>query len=93
MKELFYPACFYPCEDKPGAFAVVVPDLPGCISEGDSLEDALAMATDAATGWVLAEIEKGNRFPIPSNIKDVRPDSPDSFVKLLALDIGSDASR
>lgn len=48
MKKLLYPACFYPCEDKPGAYTVVVPDLPGCISEGDSLEDAIAMATDAA---------------------------------------------
>lgn len=42
MKKLLYPACFYPCEDKPGAYTVVVPDLPGCISEGDSLEDAIA---------------------------------------------------
>lgn len=46
MKKLLYPACFYPREDKPGAHTVVVPDLPGCISEGDSLGDAIAMATD-----------------------------------------------
>ena len=46
MKKLLYPARFYPCEDKPGAYTVVVPDLPDCISEGDSLEDAIAMATD-----------------------------------------------
>ena len=93
MKLLFYPACFYPCEYKQGAYTVVVPDLPGCISEGDSLEDALAMATDAASGWVLGEMEEGNPLPIPSNIKDVHPDSPEGFVKLLALDIGSDANR
>ena len=93
MKKLLYPACFYPCEDKPGAYTVVVPDLPGCISEGDSLEDALAMATDAATGWVLGEMERGNALPVPSNIKDIHPDSQDGFVKLLALDIGSDTSR
>jgi len=33
---LVYPAVFYPCEVNPG-FTVIVPDLPGCISEGDSL--------------------------------------------------------
>ena len=53
MKKLLYPACFYPCEDKPGAYTVVVLYLPGCISEGDSLEDAIAMATDAVSGCVL----------------------------------------
>ena len=30
MKKLLYPACFYPREDKPGAYTVVVPDLPAC---------------------------------------------------------------
>ena len=93
MKKLLYPACFYPCEDKPGAYTVVVPDLPGCISEGDSLEDALAMATDAASGWVLDEMEEGNPLPIPSNIKDICPDSPDGFVNLLALDMDSYAEK
>lgn len=93
MKKLLYPACFYPCEDKPGAYTVVVPDLPGCISEGDSLEDALAMATDAASGWVLDEMEEGNPLPVPSNIKYVHPDSPDGFVNLLALDMDSYAEK
>ncbi len=93
MKKLLYPACFYPCEDKPGAYTVVVPDLPGCISEGDSLEDALAMATDAASGWVLDEMEEGNPLPIPSNIKDIHSDSPDGFVNLLALDMDSYAEK
>lgn len=61
--KLLYPACFYPCEDKPGAYTVTVPDLPGCISESDTLEEALAMATDAASGWVLDEMEDGHPVP------------------------------
>lgn len=93
MKKLLYPACFYPCENKHGAYTVVVPDLPGCISEGDSLEDALAMATDAASGWVLDEMEEGNPLPIPSSIKEIQPDSPDGFVNLLALDMDSYAEK
>ena len=65
--KLLYPACFYPCEDKPGAYTVTVPDLPGCISEGDTLEEALAMATDAASGWVLDEMEEGHPVPLLAN--------------------------
>lgn len=86
MKKLLYPACFYPCEDKPGAYTVTVPDLPGCISEGDSLEEALAMATDAASGWVLGEMEEGHPLPKASDVKAIHPDSPNGFVNLLVLD-------
>ena len=84
MKKLLYPACFYPCEDKPGAYTVVVPDLPGCISEGDSLEDAIAMATDAASGWVLDEMEDRST---------IHPDSPDGFVNILVLDMNAYEER
>lgn len=72
--KLFYPACFYPCEDKPNAYTVIVPDLPGCISEGDNLEEAITMATDAAFGWVLDEIESGNPIQQSSHIQDICPD-------------------
>lgn len=36
-----------------------VPDLPGCVTEGDSLADAILMAADAASGRVLDELEDG----------------------------------
>ena len=55
--KLTYPACFYPYEGKEDGYTVVVPDLPGCVSEGDTLADAIIMATDAASGWVLDELE------------------------------------
>ena len=54
--KLTYPACFYPCEEKKGGFTVEVPDLPGCVSEGDTLAEAILMGTDAASGWVLDEL-------------------------------------
>ena len=37
-----------------GGYSVEVPALPGCISEGDSLEDALANIREAAEGWLQA---------------------------------------
>ena len=36
-------------------FGVVVPDLPGCVSSGDTVEDALARAGEAITLWLAAE--------------------------------------
>lgn len=42
--KLLYPAIFYPCEEKEDC-TVVVPDLPGCVSEGDTLADAILMGT------------------------------------------------
>ena len=40
--KLLYPAIFYPCEAKENC-TFVVPDLPGCVSEGDSLADPILM--------------------------------------------------
>lgn len=59
---LVYPAVFYPDPDS-SSFAVTVPDLPGCVSGGDSLADAIAMGEDAASGWILRELEDGKEIP------------------------------
>ena len=56
--KLIYPACFYPRDDKKG-YTVEVPDLPCCVTQGDNLADAIYMAVDAASGWVLDELEDG----------------------------------
>ena len=37
-----------------------VPDLPGCTSGGATLAEAIIMGSDAASGWVLTELEDGN---------------------------------
>ena len=90
--KLTYPACFYPCEQKKGGFTVEVPDLPGCVSEGDSLADAILMATDAASGWVLDELEDGRPVPEASPLQEIVPES-DGFVSMLVLDMDSYAEK
>ena len=84
--KLTYPACFYPCEEKPGAYTVEVPDLPGCVSQGDTLADAILMGTDAASGWVLDELEDGRPAPAASPLEKVVPDEG-GFVNMLVLDM------
>ncbi len=83
--KLIYPAIFSPCMEKEG-YTVEVPDLPGCVTEGDDLADAIEMATDAASGWILGELEDGNNIPSPSQRKDIQTDE-DSFINMLVLDM------
>lgn len=83
--KLVYPACFYQDEET-GRYTVEVPDLPGCVSGGDTLAEAILMGEDAASGWVLDELEDGKEIPAASQIHDVHPDEG-GFVSLLSLDM------
>jgi predicted RNase H-like HicB family nuclease len=89
--KLIYPAVFTPCLEKEG-YTVVVPDLPGCVSEGDSLINAIEMGTDAACGWVLGELEDGNSIPSPTPHEQLVLEEGE-FVNLLVLDIDSYAEK
>jgi antitoxin HicB len=40
-----------------GGFLVTFPDLPGCMSDGESIEEAIANAADAENEWLLASKE------------------------------------
>ena len=45
-------------------FVVSVPALPGCFSQGDTYEEAVAMAEDAIRGYLQLAIEKGEIIPV-----------------------------
>ncbi|MEK7209224.1 MAG: type II toxin-antitoxin system HicB family antitoxin [Patescibacteria group bacterium] len=47
-----------------GHFVVSVPALPGCFSQGDTYEEALAMAEDAIHGYLQLAIERGETIPV-----------------------------
>nr|WP_315214030.1 type II toxin-antitoxin system HicB family antitoxin [uncultured Duganella sp.] len=51
--------------DASHAFGVVVPDLPGCFSAGDTLEEAIGNAREAIELWLETTIEDGNDIPPP----------------------------
>jgi predicted RNase H-like HicB family nuclease len=66
----------YPVAIEPGtettAFGVVVPDLPGCFSAGDTLDEALAGAEEAVAAWIDAALDAGEAIPAPSSLDVVR---------------------
>ena len=90
--KLVYPAVFTPCIEKEG-YTVEVPDLPGCVTEGKDLVEAIEMGVDAASGWVLGELEEGNNIPVPSLQKNIKIEEPESFVSMLVLDMDEYAEK
>lgn len=48
------------------AFGVVVPDLPGCFSAGDTVEEAIDNAHEAAKLWLETVIDDGGTVPSAS---------------------------
>lgn len=50
-----------------GAYSVVVPTLPGCTSQGRTLEEALANAREAITGHIAALRQMGEPVPEETN--------------------------
>lgn len=50
------------------AFSVVIPDLPGCFSAGDTLDEAIENAKEAAELWLETVIDDGENIPEPSLI-------------------------
>ena len=57
MKYL-YTAVFTPNEDGTKYYARI-PDLPGCITTGHDLQDAIDQITDAAAGWLVVAEDEG----------------------------------
>jgi len=89
---LSYPAIFYPADE--GGYTVVVPDLPGCVTEGDDLAEAILMGIDAASGWILGEIEDNLPVPPPTPLNAVKPNKGQgAFVNIIALDIDEFARK
>jgi len=61
--------------DEQHAYGVTVPDLPGCFSAGDTLEEAVNNAKEAITGHIELLIELGDDIPAVSSLSALVDDS------------------
>ncbi len=84
--KLVYPAYFTPLEKSDG-YCVTFPDLPGCVTQGKNLAEAIEMATDAASGWVLDELEDGKSAPKASKVNEIKVEQDCDFVNAIVLDM------
>ena len=64
---LNYTAVFEPQPE--GGYTVVVPALPGCITEGDSMKEARKMASDAIKAYCESLLK--DNLPLPKDIFSV----------------------
>ncbi len=76
-----YPAIFHE-ED---GYWVEFPDLTGCVTEGNTIEEAMSMAQEALGLWLVSQMEMGNEFPVPSGIADIHAD--DGIVTYVSTDV------
>ncbi|MFL6802798.1 MAG: type II toxin-antitoxin system HicB family antitoxin, partial [Xanthobacteraceae bacterium] len=67
MSRLEYPVVVepLPIEDG-GGFIATVPDLPGCMSDGATPEEAVSNVQDAIVAWIEAARDLGHDIPKPS---------------------------
>lgn len=82
--EYVYPAIFEQNSD--GSYTITFPDLPGCISEGKSLGNAIDMAQSALTQWIEYMLEEKEPIANPSAVKTIKP-TKNQFVNLVRADI------
>ena len=61
-REYRYTVLFEPAEE--GGYVVTCPSLPGLVTEGDTLEEARAMAADAIRGYLEALSKDDSPFPL-----------------------------
>ncbi|HEY8743424.1 MAG TPA: type II toxin-antitoxin system HicB family antitoxin [Chloroflexota bacterium] len=50
----------------PEGWFVHIPELPGCMSQGDTAEEAIAMIRDAQRSWLESALANGDPVPVPS---------------------------
>jgi antitoxin HicB len=62
MTERQYTIILDPDEEE-GGYTVTVPALPGCVTQGEALEEAIALPRDAIRGYLEALAKDGRPIP------------------------------
>ena len=84
MLKKTYTAVFHP-ELEAGGYSISFPDLPGCYTQGNDIDEALRMATDALGLYLYTLKEDKMPFPPASHPSDIKTDGRD-FTTLITWD-------
>lgn len=79
MNSIFYPAVFHPEET---GYSVTIPDIEGCFTQGDTMDEAVSMAQDAI-GLMLEDQQICPKPSLPSALSV----DPGDFVVMIPFDI------
>lgn len=85
MKEhlVSYPAILDDKDNEKGQYTVTFPDVPGAITDGEGIAQALINGADALGLVLYGEKE----FPKASDIEDIRKNNPKAIVNYIAVDL------
>ena len=68
-------------EEDGGGFIAFFPDLPGCMGDGDTPEEAVTDAYEAARAWVEVAEDLGREVPLPGSSIDAAKDQKMALMK------------
>jgi len=55
-------------KEEEGGYTVIVPALPGCITYGGTIEEAIAMAKEAIEGYIETLKDLGKEVPTDNDV-------------------------
>lgn len=85
MSTVFYPAVFHETEPDEVGFWVEFPDLPGCFTQGDTLEEAYQYAQEAL-GLYLDDGTNDEMLYSPSSVEQIQHKFPNETIMLVGYD-------
>lgn len=83
MNKYYYPAVF---QQEDEGYSVWIPDLPGCVSQGDTIDEAVDMITEAMELYLEYSFDEIKQAPVPSNPKDIKVQDS-QFIALIECDL------
>lgn len=84
MNKLFYPAIFHVAEE--GGFWITFPDLPECMTQGDSMQEAYEMAVDALGLALTSREQEKQDIPAASEVNRI-PVGKDEYCVIIEFDM------
>lgn len=81
--QFVYPALFH---NEDGGYWVEFPDLPGCFTQGDSVNEVLSNAQESLEVYLEATIDNNLNLPKPSKIETIAP-IDDGFVSYVSVNV------
>ena len=84
-----YPAVLDNIENDPETYTVTFPDVPGAISQGVGIPDALAKGAEALELMLYDE----KNLPTASHLSDVQADNPKAIVSYIMVDLVAAAKK
>ena len=75
--------------DEEHAYGVIVPNILGCFSAGDTFEEALENVKEAIAGHLELLVEDGEEIPLASHVEDYihQPDYQDFIWAIVDIDV------